>query len=456
MQEKRQIIVPINKEGHWTIVIIVNPANGAGAHMEDKVQSKATKRSTRSRQAGGGREGVQFFKMNSMAGEQGFSEDARLLKQYLVERYSLEALGSTHASNTPLVTFGALSMVRTPEQPNFCDCGVYMLHYIELWCLPAFQDKHNKLHADGRTLDLGDWFPHDHIEQKRIFLQRMITGMDAHHPNLPEGFLGQTQAEVTRYAASLAGNWNVEEEGQRQQQHKGKKIDHEEVVDLKKQPESPPPKAQTSGFRFCNAMTTAIDGTLHEDGRLANHMYELISGDTSISEYLWSELREAEGWRTKRGKKQKEEQLNDFAKQYRHPLLLKLAYPVSKDENELPHFVFFVLCHVVRRPIVVDSEDGGIWEKFRGIYLPLGETKMIKGKTWDHLREAWGAGSKEPIVLRYDGDRCQSLPLEARHTHLLQTLDIKFTTKSRKHLLASQVDAKVVCAKGKVMAEEAK
>ena len=81
------------------------------------------------------------------------------------------------------------------------------------------------------------------------------------------------------------------------------------MVDLKKQPESPPPKAQTSGFRFCTALTTAIDGTLHEDGRLANHMYELISGDTSISEYLWSELREAEGWRTKRGKKQKEEQL---------------------------------------------------------------------------------------------------------------------------------------------------
>ena len=61
------------------------------------------------------------------------------------------------------------------------------------------------------------------------------------------------------------------------------------------------------------------------------------------------------------------------------------------------------------------------------------------------MQKAWGAGSKEAIVLRYDGGRCQSLPLDARNSYLLETLDIKFTTKKWKYLLAREIKISGTC-----------
>lgn len=52
-------------------------------------------------------------------------------------------------------------VMKVPEQPNHCDCGVYLLHYVELFLqeLP---------HAiDENFLDRRNWFERYHISAKR-------------------------------------------------------------------------------------------------------------------------------------------------------------------------------------------------------------------------------------------------------------------------------------------------
>lgn len=169
----------------------------------------------------GGREaGIKFVGLNSFSGEQGLSDDVLLLKKFLVERYAVE----NRLSDPVPLQFGSHTQVPTPEQPNYNDCGVYMLHNVELWCLAAFQTHHPNLYDEGPTLDLHNWYPHTNIVEKRLFVQQLIISMDQYtteHQNpdgdsntwswYPKEWFAQRQDAVTRYIASLG---EVQEEGE--------------------------------------------------------------------------------------------------------------------------------------------------------------------------------------------------------------------------------------------------
>ena len=67
-----------------------------------------------------------------------------------------------------------------PQQDNGCDCGIFMLHYIELFCVPSFLQA---FEADPHgALDQSEWFKLEDIAFKREHLVKVIMDMDSQPP----------------------------------------------------------------------------------------------------------------------------------------------------------------------------------------------------------------------------------------------------------------------------------
>ena len=112
------------------------------------------------------------------------STAAELVKKFLIERYAMDAqLGvdsqpvkdlAKVLGNVPCVGMDC------PQQDNGCDCGVFLLHYFELFCAPSFLQA---FEADPHgALDQSEWFKLEDIAAKGEHLVRVIMDMDRQPP----------------------------------------------------------------------------------------------------------------------------------------------------------------------------------------------------------------------------------------------------------------------------------
>ena len=157
--DKRMLVFPICEESHWYLVIVCNPGHVLSQSREKDFE---TKRSYQ--QKYGETRGYNPFIMvlDSLGGSH--STAISKIRQYL----SFEHL---EKRKLPL-NFGKEKMGEKhppiPYQPNSCDCGLFLLHYVEL----IFKDP--EVFLGAMLPDLSKWFNTSEIDAKREEIAMLI------------------------------------------------------------------------------------------------------------------------------------------------------------------------------------------------------------------------------------------------------------------------------------------
>ncbi|XP_058101281.1 uncharacterized protein LOC131245687 [Magnolia sinica] len=149
---KDYIFIPVNFDLHWSLMVICHP--GEVAYFKDEEIEKAPKVPC-------------ILHMNSRKGTHGGLEN--LMRSYLWEEWK-ERQGES--SKDVSLKFSNLQFVppKLPQQENPFDCGLFLLHYVELFLKEApvnFSPKFSEfLNAD--------WFPPSKASHKRYVIQKLI------------------------------------------------------------------------------------------------------------------------------------------------------------------------------------------------------------------------------------------------------------------------------------------
>ena len=174
--DKRMLIIPICEESHWYVVIVCNPGYVLSATREKEFEKKRSYQKNYGETKGnnpfimvldslGGSHSTAVSKIRS------YLTFEHLEKKKIPKNYGKEKMGEKHP---PI-----------PLQPNSCDCGLFLLHYVEL----IFKDPDMFL---GAILpDLSKWFNTSDVEEnKREEIADLIqkvaqtTGRDVRFPRI--------------------------------------------------------------------------------------------------------------------------------------------------------------------------------------------------------------------------------------------------------------------------------
>ncbi|GAQ85607.1 Ulp1 protease family protein [Klebsormidium nitens] len=160
------VIVPVNQSLHWSLAIIVYP--GGGDSINGKLAGPWL-----------GQRTPCILQLDSMAGGHTNVED--LLRQYLTELWL-----ATHPDeerpkgNEPLQQFSRTAMpfiqVKVPQQDNHCDCGLFLLHYVEQFIAdpPPIFDRRLGSARKGHYKMTPNWFTPGEASVKRAYLRELV------------------------------------------------------------------------------------------------------------------------------------------------------------------------------------------------------------------------------------------------------------------------------------------
>lgn len=155
---KKMLIFPICDEEHWFVIIVCNP----GQVLSQKNNSDFEKERRRQMKLEG--RGCDPFLLVLDSLNSTHSTALSRIRSYLQFEY-MEKKGY------PL-TFGRDKMEEKhpeiPQQPNSCDCGIFLLHYVEL----VFKDFDKFLGA--KLPNLSKWFTEKEIDYKRFDIAQII------------------------------------------------------------------------------------------------------------------------------------------------------------------------------------------------------------------------------------------------------------------------------------------
>ncbi|KAI1727743.1 ubiquitin-like-specific protease 2 [Ditylenchus destructor] len=134
--EKEQIIIPINEDIHWYLAVIVN-VNAGIIHERNNGQSTTQKTPAAKNGKVGPRQNIPYiiiFDSLIDPAEPKHSPVKRTLAEYLCleyndkkDRYKLPGSGYDKSS------VGIVNPRGMPQQINFLDCGLFLLHFAELF-----------------------------------------------------------------------------------------------------------------------------------------------------------------------------------------------------------------------------------------------------------------------------------------------------------------------------------
>jgi len=173
--EKRMLIFPICEESHWYLVIVCNPGHVLSQSREKDFEAKRSYQ-----QKYGETRGFNPFIMvlDSLGGNH--SSAVSRIRSYLTFEYI--------AKRKIPKNFGKEKMSEKhppiPLQPNSCDCGLFLLHYVEL----IFKDP--EVFLGAMLPDLSKWFNTTDIDFKREDIAMLIqkisndTGKDLIFPRI--------------------------------------------------------------------------------------------------------------------------------------------------------------------------------------------------------------------------------------------------------------------------------
>ncbi|KAF1871678.1 hypothetical protein Lal_00020472 [Lupinus albus] len=162
--EKDYIFIPVNFNLHWSLIVICHP--GEAVNFKDKELDKSLKVPC-------------ILHMDSIKGSH--SGLKNLLQRYLWEEWKerhKDALEENLSSRFLHMRFLPLVL---PQQDNSFDCGLFLLHYLELFLAEAPSDFNPfKLTKFSNFLNV-DWFPPAEAYLKRTLIQRLIFELVENH-----------------------------------------------------------------------------------------------------------------------------------------------------------------------------------------------------------------------------------------------------------------------------------
>ncbi|XP_045815369.1 probable ubiquitin-like-specific protease 2B [Trifolium pratense] len=178
--EKDYIFIPVNFKCHWSLIVICYP--GEVVNINDTEPEMSLKLPC-------------ILHMDSFNGYHSGLKD--LVQSYLCEEWKerkKDTCGEDLSSRFLNMRF---LPVEVPQQENSYDCGLFLLHYLELF-LDEAQFNFNPLRITKFSNFLNsDWFPPAEASLKRTFIRRLIFELMENHGS-HEGFSQNNgEAEAT-------------------------------------------------------------------------------------------------------------------------------------------------------------------------------------------------------------------------------------------------------------------
>ncbi|GAB5369829.1 hypothetical protein AAMO2058_001440000 [Amorphochlora amoebiformis] len=172
--EKHYLLVPINEYEHWTLAVICHP-DRLFNKLEDNVFERTVLEESKK-----GAPCILYF--DSLKGGNKFGRQLKLLRTYLTlafrekmeerlkEKSEFSEKYQDIVKNMKVEAHKLPARrVEVPQQSNDTDCGVYLLHFAELFCRKPFQDLQNTKHKQ--------WFEESDILEKRTKMEQILVNL---------------------------------------------------------------------------------------------------------------------------------------------------------------------------------------------------------------------------------------------------------------------------------------
>ncbi|KAL8131059.1 hypothetical protein AgCh_007115 [Apium graveolens] len=154
--EKDFLFVPVNFNYHWSLIVICHPGEVVGFQDPDPHKSLRS---------------PCVLHMDSIRGTH--SGLKSLLQSYLCEEWKERQKDSSEDISSRFLNLRFLSL-ELPQQQNSYDCGLFLLHYVELF-LEGVPANFNPFQLTKFSNFLtADWFLPYEASLKRTYIQRMI------------------------------------------------------------------------------------------------------------------------------------------------------------------------------------------------------------------------------------------------------------------------------------------
>ncbi|GJM97185.1 hypothetical protein PR202_ga14092 [Eleusine coracana subsp. coracana] len=174
--EKDFLFVPVNFGLHWSLIVVCYPGEVVTLKGMNKLKYGSAKLSAKL---------PCILHMDSLKGSHSGLKD--IIQSYLWEEWK-ERHPEAAADNSDKFLHLRFVSLELPQQDNSFDCGLFLLHYVELFLMDV-PSNFNPLKIDVFSGFLGeDWFPPAEASHKRSVVQKLIhevvTGSFQDHPKL--------------------------------------------------------------------------------------------------------------------------------------------------------------------------------------------------------------------------------------------------------------------------------
>ncbi|KAG6705187.1 hypothetical protein I3842_07G168500 [Carya illinoinensis] len=174
--EKDYIFIPINFNLHWSLIVICHP--GEVARLEDEDLEKSPKISC-------------ILHMDSIKGSH--TGIKNLIQSYLWEEWKERQKETREDISSKFLNLRFVSL-ELPQQENSFDCGLFLLHYLELFLAEA-PDNFSpfKIINPSKFLNV-NWFSPAEASLKRTLIQRLIFGLLKSSPEVSSAACSDEEA----------------------------------------------------------------------------------------------------------------------------------------------------------------------------------------------------------------------------------------------------------------------
>ncbi|KDP41478.1 hypothetical protein JCGZ_15885 [Jatropha curcas] len=156
---KDYVFIPVNFNLHWSLLVICHPGEVAGYNDKDLGNSLRV---------------PCILHMDSIKGTHAGLKN--LVQSYLWEEWKARQKETSEDLSSKFLNLRFVPL-ELPQQENSFDCGLFLLHYLELFLAEApLNFSPFKINELSKFLNV-DWFPPAEASLKRTLIQRLISGL---------------------------------------------------------------------------------------------------------------------------------------------------------------------------------------------------------------------------------------------------------------------------------------
>ncbi|XP_011016932.1 PREDICTED: probable ubiquitin-like-specific protease 2B isoform X2 [Populus euphratica] len=154
---KDYIFIPVNFNLHWSLLVICHPGEVACVKDEDTAKSVIV---------------PCILHLDSIKGTHAGLKN--LVQSYLWEEWKVRQKDTSEDMSSKFLNLRFVPL-ELPQQENSFDCGLFLLHYLELFLVEAPVNFNPfRINEFNKFLN-GDWFPPAEASLKRTLIQRLIS-----------------------------------------------------------------------------------------------------------------------------------------------------------------------------------------------------------------------------------------------------------------------------------------